>query len=86
MELIDSDLAQDDKNLIAGEWTKIDGENKITEITFLTTSEFIAKITFDLKNDKTTVEGDLSKITKSEDNEEFIQTYKDSSEEILKIF
>lgn len=83
---VEANIDSNDKNLIAGEWTKIDSDNEVTEITFLTTEEFIAKITFDFKEDKVLVEGDLSKITDSEENDEFIQTYKDSSKEILKIF
>lgn len=73
------------ENMISGDWVKIDQENKITEITFSTESELIAKLTFDFKNDKHTVEGDLSKVTDLQDNDDFVKTYEVCSREILKI-
>lgn len=79
------DIDVEDMNLVSGDWTKLDGENEVTEITFSINDKFIAKITYDLKNDEVETEGDLSKITGSEDNDEFIQKYKESSEEIIKI-
>ena len=86
MENIDiHDIEVKDMNLVSGDWTKLDGENQITELTFSVNGDFIAKITFDIKNDETEVEGDLSKITGSQDNDDFIQQYKESSEEIIKI-
>ena len=86
MENIDiHDIEVEDMNLVSGDWTKLDGENQITELTFSVNGDFIAKITFDIKNDETEVEGDLSKITGSQDNDDFIQQYKESSEEIIKI-
>lgn len=72
-------------NLISGDWTRIDKDEKITEITFSTKNEFIAKMIFDFKNDKVITEGNISKVTGLEDNSEFIGRYKECSKEILKI-
>lgn len=80
-----NDIAVEDMNLVSGDWTKLDSENQVTELTFSSNGEFIAKITFDLKNDEIKTEGDLSKITGLQNNDEFIQQYKESSEEIIKI-
>lgn len=72
-------------NMISGDWTKIDQVEKVTEITFSTKDELIAKMTFDFKNDKVLTEGDLSKVTGLEDNSEFIGRYKECSREVLKL-
>lgn len=79
------DIDIKDMNLVSGDWTKLDSENEITELTFSVNGEFIAKITFDLKNDEVETEGDLSKITDSEENDAFIQQYKEASQEIIKV-
>ncbi len=60
-------------------------ENKITEVSFSVKDELIANMIFDFANDNFVVEGDLSKITKSEDNTDFIKTYEDCSKEVLNI-
>lgn len=70
---------------IIGEWTKIDKENKVTEVTFLSKDELIARMTFDLSNDDISIEGDLQRVTNQEDNEEFVATYLECSKEILSI-
>ncbi len=70
---------------IGGDWTKIDKENQITEISFSSKDELVAKITFDILNDKVSVEGDLKRVTELDDNEDFIKMYLDCSKEILKI-
>ena len=72
-------------DIIVGDWTKLDVENKITEVSFSVKDELIAKMIFDFANDNFVVEGDLSKITKSEDNTDFIKTYEDCSKEVLNI-
>lgn len=72
-------------DMVVGSWTKVDIENKITEVSFSKKDEFLAKMTFDFVNDKVSIEGDLSKVTEVEDNEEFIKTYEDCSKEVLKI-
>lgn len=72
-------------DMIVGDWTKVDVENKVTEISFSLKDEVIAKMTFDFGNDKISIEGDLSKITEVEDNTEFIKTYEECSKEVLKI-
>lgn len=70
---------------IIGEWTKIDKENKVTEVTFLSKDELIARMTFDLSSDDISIEGDLERVTGEEDNEEFVATYLECSKEILNI-
>ena len=72
-------------DMIVGDWTKVDIENKITEINFSLKDEVIVKMTFDFANDNISVEGDLSKVTEVEDNTEFIKTYEECSKEVLKI-
>lgn len=72
-------------DMIVGDWTKVDVENKVTEISFSLKDEVIAKMTFDFGNDKISIEGDLIKITEVEDNTEFIKTYEECSKEVLKI-
>lgn len=84
MENVDK-MNIEDMNLISGDWTRLDGEKKVNELTFSANDKLIAKLVFDHKNDKVTVEGDLSKVTGSEDNDDFIKQYKESSEEISKI-
>lgn len=72
-------------DIIAGEWTKIDKENQITEVSFITKDELIAKMTFDLSNDEVSVEGDLQRVTEQENNEDLVKTYLECSKEILNI-
>ena len=71
--------------MISGDWVKIDQENKVTEITFSTKNDLIAKLTFDFINNKHSVEGDLSKVTEQEDNDDFVKTYEECSRQILKL-
>lgn len=72
-------------DIISGDWTKIDKENQITEITFTLKDELIAKMIFDLKNDEILTEGNLSTVTGQEENSDFIKTYEECSKEILRI-
>lgn len=73
--------------VVIGEWTKVDVVNKLTEVSFLLKNETIATMTFDFAStsDKILIEGDLSKVTGSEDNADFIKTYEDCSKEVLNI-
>ena len=71
--------------MISGDWVKIDPENKTTEITFSTKKELVAKLTFDFANNKHLVEGDLSKITELENNDDFVKTYEECSRQILNL-
>lgn len=71
--------------IVAGEWTKIDKENKITEVSFITKDELIAKMTFDLSNDEVSIEGDLQRVTEKKSNDDLVKTYLECSKEILNI-
>ncbi len=70
-------------NMISGDWVKIDQENKATQVTFSTKNELVAKLTFDFINNKHSVEGDLSKVTGLDDNDELVETYEQCSKQIL---
>ena len=43
-------------DIIVGDWTKLDVENKITEVSFSVKDELIAKMIFDFANDNFVVE------------------------------
>lgn len=83
MENIENKIDMD--KVIVGNWTKVDVENKVTEVNFSVKDQILATMKFDFANDKVSIEGDLSKVTESEDNTDFIKTYEDCSKQVLNI-
>ncbi|MBU3126074.1 hypothetical protein [Clostridium tagluense] len=74
---------------IKSEYTKLDKENQIIELTYYMNTE-VSKIIFDLKNDKINVSGSLYNLIGYQDSEEdkrkyeeFLKTQKELAKERL---
>jgi len=77
-------------NLINTEWTKLDKENQIVELTYSMNNKVLAKLIFDYQKDTTEIVGNLYELVgwnhTDEDNNkyrQYIEVQKMFSKEIL---